>query len=86
MDSENIHNIKSTLQTLSQPRRPFGTTSINVIDTTAVSTESIEVTHNTITTNATTYLTPCPKCGSPARKIDVHKAHCNFSDYNCWCQ
>ena len=85
-DSENIHHIKSTLQTLPQPHRPFGTTSINVITTSTVSVESLKVTSNTITANSTTSLRPCPKCSSPAIKIDVHKAHCNFCDYNFCCQ
>ena len=85
-DSENLHHIKSQLQTLPQPRRPFGTTSINVITTTTVSMESLKVTPNTITTNATTSLRYCPQCSSPARKIDVHKAYCKICDYNFCCQ
>ena len=85
-DSENHHHIKSQLKTLPQLHRPFGTTSINAIATTSVSMESLKVTANTITTNATTSLRPCPKCSSPARKIDVQKAHCDFCDYNFCCQ
>ena len=85
-DSENSYHIKSQQQTLPEPRRPLGATSINVITTTTVSMESLKVTANTITTNATTSLRPCPKCSSPARKIDVQKAHCNFCDYNFCCQ
>ena len=85
-DSENLYHIKSQLQSLPEPRRPLGTASLNVIATTTVSMESLKVTANTITTNGTTSLRPCPKCSSPARKIDVHEAHCNFCDYNFCCQ
>ena len=85
-DSETIHHIKSTLQTLPQPHRAFGTTSINVITTSTVSMESLKVTYNTITANSITNLRSCSKCSSPARKINVHNVHCNFCDYNFCCQ